>query len=143
MYNFRQANSTIDFNEISHVSKIMSDKIWGIISFTAELIIDSENMRTLSHTNASQCLKWKQKASILNTITREFKPITFNQLNSLKEGQVGTRSAEGDVSLGRGDKVINLQGGRERKTKMAVLASGTDEGKTGSGTYWRLLSTSK
>lgn len=32
MYNFRHANSAIGFGEISHVSKIMSDKIWGIVS---------------------------------------------------------------------------------------------------------------
>lgn len=42
-YNFRQANNTIDFNEISHVSKITSNQIWGISSFTVELIIHGEN----------------------------------------------------------------------------------------------------
>lgn len=86
------------------VSKTVSDKIWGIISLTAELIIERENTQTLSHTNVSQGLKWKQKTSILKTITQEFKLITFNQLNGLKEGQAGTHNAEG------GAKAIHLQG---------------------------------
>lgn len=142
MYNFRQANSAIDFNKISHVSKIMSDKIWGIISFTAELLTESRhaNSQPYKHFPRSET---EAKNFILKTITCEFKPIAFNQLNGLKEGQVGTGSVDGDVSLGRGDNVIHLRGGRERKTKVAVLASGSDKGKKGSGTSWKLLSTSK
>lgn len=98
----------------------MTEKIWGTISLTADLIRQRENTQTLSHTNDSQGLKWKQKTFILKTITQEFKLITFNQLNGLKEGQAGTHNAERDISLWRGDTAIHLQG-LKRKNKHQFL----------------------
>lgn len=75
MYNFRQANSAIDFSEISHVSKMMSDKIWGITSFTAELIIE-EQTHKLSVTQmllkiwngSKKLLSWKKLLMSLNPL---------------------------------------------------------------------------
>lgn len=112
MYNFRQANSAIDFSEISHVSKMMSDKIWGIMSFTAELIIE-EQTHKLSHKCFSRS-EMEATSSVLKKITYEFKPITFNQRNGLKEGQVGTRSAKGLLAWEGVTIAFICKKGRER-----------------------------